>query len=456
MVQRDGLVDKLSVTADGTCLVGHAGSVLLAGVADRVGLTRALSAAMAPTRQRASAHDPGVVLRDLAVMLADGGDCLADLGASRDQPDLYGNVASDSTAFRVIDSIDEECLGRLRSAVAVGRSRAWKLGARRERQVARWHSRRERTVLDLDATLTTAYSQKDQAAGNFKGGYGHHPLLCYLDGTGEAPAGILRPGNAGSNTAADHKVVLDLALAQLDQEALDGEILVRADGAGATHELTEYCREAELLFSFGFDLSEPVREAIAAVPEALWINAIRVDGSERDHSQVVEITDRVDLSAWTARSRLIARRTQLKDGDQQSFADLDGYRLSVFLTDQPDQRIQRLDLTHRTHAHVEDHIRQGKDCGMRNLPFKSFEHNQAWLWLVQLAQDILAWTRQLVLADQARGWELKRLRYRLLHQSARISRHARRRMLRLSRDWPWAGQLAAAFERLQALPAPTG
>jgi hypothetical protein len=397
-----------------------------------------------------------VVLRDLAVMLADGGDCLADLGASRNQPDLYGNVASDSTAFRVIDSIDEECLGRLRSAVAVARSRAWKLGARPQRSIARWHSRPERTVLDLDATLTTAYSQKDQAAGNFKGGYGHHPLLCYLDGTGEAPAGILRPGNAGSNTAADHKVVLDLALAQLDQDALDGEILVRADGAGATHELTTYCREAGLLFSFGFDLSEPVREAIMTVPEALWIHAIRVDGSERDHSHVVEITDRVDLSAWAAGSRLIARRTMLKDGDQQSFADHDGYRLSVLLTDQPDEDISKLDLTHRGHAHVEDHIRQGKDCAMRNLPFKNFEHNQAWLWLVMLAQDILAWTRQLCLAGQARAWELKRLRYRLLHQSGRISRHARRRMLRLAQDWPWAGQLAAAFERLQALPAPIG
>jgi hypothetical protein len=456
MVQRDGLVDKLDVRADGTGLVGHAGSALIAGVADRVGLTRALSAAMAPTRQRASAHDPGVVLRDLAVMLADGGSCLADLGAQRDQPDLYGNVASDSTAFRVVDSIDEECLGRLRSAVAVARARAWKLGARPERQVARWHSRPERTVIDIDATLTTAYSQKDQAAGNFKGGYGHHPLLCYLDGTGEAPAGILRPGNAGSNTAADHKQVLDLALAQLDPQALDGEILVRADGAGATHELTAYCREAGLLFSFGFDLSEPVHEAIIAVPEAVWVDAIRVDGSERDHSQVVEITDRVDLSAWTAGSRLIARRTKLKDGDQQSFADHDGYRLSVFLTDQPDKSIPQLDLTHRAHAHVEDHIRQGKDCGMRNLPFKSFQHNQAWLWLVGLAQDILAWTRQLCLAGQARGWELKRLRYRLLHQSGRISRHARRRMLRLAKDWPWAGQLAAAFGRLKALPAPTG
>ena len=188
----------------------------------------------------------------------------------------------------------------------------------------------------------------------------------------------------------------------------------------------------------------------------MWINAIRVDGSERDHSHVVEITDRVDLSAWAARSRLIARRTKLKDGDQQSFADHDGYRLSVFLTDQPGEDVAKLDLTHRGHAHIEDHIRQGKDCGMRNLPFKNFEHNQVWLWLVMLAQDIVAWTRQLCLSDQARAWELKRLRYRLLHQSGRIARHARKTILRLARDWPWAGQLAAAFKRLQALPPPTG
>jgi hypothetical protein len=456
MVQREGLVDKLDVRADGTGQVGHAGSALLAGVADRVGLTRALSGAMAPTRERRSAHDPGVVVRDLVVMLADGGECLADLGAQRDQPDLFGNVASDSTAFRVIDSVDEECLARLRAAVALARARAWKLGARPERSRARWHDRSERTVIDIDATLTAAYSEKDEAHGNFKGGYGHHPLLCYLDGTGEAPAGILRPGNAGSNTASDHKAVLDLALEQLDPQALEGEILVRADGAGATHELTVYCREGNLRFSFGFDLTEPVRDAIVSMPEAAWVKAIRADGTEREHSWVCEITERVALSAWPEGSRLIARRTKLKEGDQQSFVDHDGYRLAVFLIDQQDDDIRQLDLTHRGHARVEDRIRQAKDCGLRNLPFRSFAHNQVWLWLVQLAQDLIAWTQQLCLADQARAWELKRLRYRLLHQSGRIARHARRTILRLSQDWPWAGQLAAAFERLQALPALTG
>ena len=293
MVTREGLIDKVAVTADGTGQVSHAGSALPAGVADRIGLTRALSLAMAPTRERRSAHDPGVVLRDLAVTLADGGDCLADLQAVRDQVDLFGNVASDATAFRVIDSIDSERLEALREAVAVARARAWRAGARPQRR-KRKHGA-ELTVIDIDATLTTAHSDKEQAKGNFKKGFGHHPLLSYLDETSEALSGILRPGNAGSNTAEDHRQVLDLALGQLDEKALAGEILVRGDGAGATHELTIYCRDARMRFSFGFDLDERVRQAILSMPESAWIKAVRRDGSERRDSQVCEITDHVNL-----------------------------------------------------------------------------------------------------------------------------------------------------------------
>jgi len=265
---------------------------------------------------------------------------------------------------------------------------------------------------------------------------------------------VLRAGSAGSNTAVDHTAVLDSALEQLDETALDSEILVRGDGAGATHELTQYCRDARMRFSVGFDLTEPVRLAIVARPETAWVKAIRADGSQREHSQVCEITDSVELSQWPPGSRLIARRTKLKPGDQQSFQDHDGYRFAVFLTDQPGPDIPRLDLDHRGHARVEDRIREAKDCGLSNLPFRSFAHNQVWLWLVMAAQDLIAWTKQLCLADHARAWELKRLRYRLLHQSGRIARHARRMILRLGRDWPWAGQLAAAFARLQALPHP--
>ena len=182
-----------------------------------------------------------------------------------------------------------------------------------------------------------------------------------------------------------------------------------------------------MLFSVGFDLDEPVREAIVADAEAAWVEAIRADGSERKHSQVCEITDSVDLSAWPEGSRLIARRTKLKEGDQQSFADHDGYRLAVFLTDQPDDDIPQLDLdSPRPCARRGPHP-PGQGLRAANLPFQSFAHNQVWLWLVMAAQDLIAWTAQLCLADAARCWELKRLRYRLLHQSGRIARHARRR-----------------------------
>ena len=123
-VTRRTCKEKVQVLADDTGVVSHAGSAMLVELADRLGLTKGLCEAMAPSRQRPSAHDPGHVVRDLAVMLADGGDCLSDLGALRDQVDLHGAVASDSTAWRVIDSIDAERLVAIRAARASARARA--------------------------------------------------------------------------------------------------------------------------------------------------------------------------------------------------------------------------------------------------------------------------------------------------------------------------------------------
>jgi hypothetical protein len=244
------------VTADGDGVVSHAGSALLVGLADKVGLTGALSDAMAPTRQRSSAHDRGVVLRALAVMLADGATSLSGLGAMRDQEALFGAVASDSTAYRVIDSIDQAGLERLREAVAGARSRAWELGAAPKR-----------VVLDFDATLIEAFSRKQGAKGTFKKGFGHHPLLCYLDGSREALSGVLRDGNAGSNTALDHMTVGDLALAQLPAAALAGEIVARVDGAGATHEFTQCCRDARIAFSVGAAVTQDVLTEVLIIDD---------------------------------------------------------------------------------------------------------------------------------------------------------------------------------------------
>ena len=176
------------------------------------------------------------MIRDLAVMLADGGECVSDLGAQREQEALFGSVASDSTAFRMVDRIASTpgLLDALRAAHASARARFWEL-----------HGAPERLTIDVDATLITAHSEKEKAAGNYKGGYGFHPLQAYLDETREGLGAVLRPGNAGSNTADDHVAVLDLALAQIPAESIEAvEIFVRADSAGATHGLVDYCREA--------------------------------------------------------------------------------------------------------------------------------------------------------------------------------------------------------------------
>src|SRR5919201_31506 len=226
---RDGRRFTVEVASDGEGLVSHAGAGLLAEAADRIGLTSALSGALAGIRQRRGKHDPGRVVRDLAVMVADGGDCLSDLRAVRDQQPLFGAVASDATAFRVIDEIagDPALLAALRDARAQARARAWEAGARPQR-----------LIINIDATLIGAHSDKDGAAGTFKGGFGFHPLLAYLDETREALAAVLRPGNPAANTASDHLRVLDLALEQLGQVDGTTPIVVRTDSAAATHEFT--------------------------------------------------------------------------------------------------------------------------------------------------------------------------------------------------------------------------
>src|SRR3954462_12021684 len=169
---REGRSFTVDVTSDGAGLVSHAGAALVAEVADRSGLTRELSGALAGLRERRGTHDPGRVIRDLAVMLADGGDCLSDPRAVRDQQPLFGPVASDTTAFRLIERIasDPQLLEALRGARARARARAWELGARPGR-----------IVIDVDATLIGAHTEKEGAAVNFKGGFGFHPLLAYLD-----------------------------------------------------------------------------------------------------------------------------------------------------------------------------------------------------------------------------------------------------------------------------------
>jgi len=435
------------VTADGDGIAGHAGAALLAELADRLGLTAALGWRAGQSKTRRHRHQAGRVLRDLAVLLADGGDCLSDLAVLRDQPDLFGSVASTATAWRVVEQVacDQLGLAGIRAARAHARGRAWTGGA---------HPDADLLVVDVDGTLLDAHSDKQGAAGTYKHGYGFYPLVAFLDrgdGTGEALSGILRPGNAGSNTAADHIELVDLALAQLPATARDQPIVVRADTGGATHAFTDHLRHQGVGFSISLPADERVRAAVLAMPTGAWQPAIDPDGQPRPGAEVAEL-QALDLAGWPQGTRAICRREDPHPGAQLSFTDADGHRFQVFLTDQPDPDITRLELRHRQRARIEDRIRAAKATGLRNLPFDLLRRNAVWLELVLMACDLCCWAQTLLLDGELRVAEPKTLRYRLLHVAARIVRHARRLLVRLQRTWPWAHQLATAFTRLRALP----
>jgi hypothetical protein len=480
-VQRTTTRPPVRVTTDGTGVVSHAGSRLLADVASVSGLDAAFGEVAGAGRQRRSVHDPGRVLADLAVLLADGGEAISDLAVLREQPELFGPVACTATAWRTLQAVaarGAQGLAGLYAARAAARERAWLARAELGRPVPpvraggrSWKG----LVIDIDATLVTAHSEKESAAATFKGGFGFHPLLAFLDNTNEALAGILRPGNAGANTATDHIEVTDLALAQIpDHERHGSPILIRADGAGATkawlaylHALRRPADEGgaglDVDYSVGFTMTEQVQAAILALPAYAWTPAVQVDGDVREGAAVAELTDvlerhGLDLAAngWPPGIRVIVRRERPHPGAQLTFSDIHGYRFQTFATNTGVGQLAALEARHRAHARVEDRIRNGKDSGYGRFPSRHFAINAVWLQLALTAADLLAWTQSVLLNDgsELAAAEPKKLRYRLLHVAARITRGQRQTYLRLQASWPWARDLAAAFARLARLPAP--
>lgn len=444
MVNRRRRRPALKVTGDGTGVVNHAGARLLADLADAVGLSRALSVAMAPTKQRRRGHDRGDVLVDLAVAIADGAETISDLAVLRDQPDLFGPVASHPTVWRTLAAVDDAALQRIKTARAEARARAWAAGADSGFY-----------VIDIDATLVGAHSEKEQAAPTWKRGFGFHPLLAYLDATGEALAGVLRPGNAGSGTAVDHVTVLTDALGQLPIDPATAEVTARADSAGWSHGFVEACRERNVRFVIGHQLSVDVASVLVDVPEGAWQPAISADGAEwRDHAEVVEITDLVSdgFDGWPAGCRMIARREEPHPGAQLTFTDIDGHRFQVFVTDHSDTDIAYLEALYRGRGRAERQICDSKATGLMNLPSHAFAINHAWLQLVLCAHDLLAWCRLLTLDGDLASAEPKRLRYCLFHTAARVATTGRSRTCRLAATWPWTDDLVQAFARVRHLP----
>jgi hypothetical protein len=445
---------KIVVSADGTGIVSQAGAVLLTGTLRATGLDAGLTAALGRWRPGRAVHDPGKIIADLAVTLALGGDCLADIAMLRAEPSLFGPVASDPVVSRLVTSLATEApraLKAIRGARAAARERAWALAG----DAAPGADGKLITV-DIDATIVTSCSEKDQATPTWKKTFGFHPLTVFADhgpeGSGEPLTFLLRPGNAGSNTASEHIDATQLALAQLPRR-LRRQVLIRADSGGGTQDFLKWLAKPgrRLAYSVGFPITEDIQDAILAIPAEAWTPAYDADRQVRPGAWAAEITGMLNLSAWPKGMRVIVRKERPHPGAQLRFTDIDGHRFTCLATSTKGGQLADLELRHRRRARCEDRIRCAKDTGLRNLPLHGYAQNKIWCEIVALACELLAWTQMLALTGAARRWEPKRLRLRIFSAAGRIVRGGRRLRLRLAARWPWAREITTGIARLQAL-----
>jgi Transposase DDE domain group 1 len=453
-VQNTARRPKITVSADGKGLVSQAGALLLAEAARVTGLGDALTAGLARWRAPRAVHDPGKILTDLVMTLALGGDCLADIAVLRSQTELAGPVASDPVVSRLVTALAADApraLRAIRTARAAARERAWALAGDRAPG-----GDGSLIPVDIDATIVIAHSEKEKTAPTWKKTFGFHPLAAFADhgagAAGEALTVLLRPGNAGSNTASEHIEVTRLALAQLPRRARR-RVLIRTDSGGGTHGFLAWLTRPSrrLHYSVGMTISEDMHQAILTLPGRVWEAAYDAGGEVRPGAWVAELTGLLDLSSWPEGMRVIVRKERPHPGAQLRFTDIDGHRVTCFATDAKRGQLADLELRHRRRARCEDRIRCAKDTGLRNLPLHGFDQNQIWCELVAMACELLAWMAMLALDGPARAWEPKRLRLRLFTAAGRIVRGGRRLRLRLAATWPWATQITTAITRLQNL-----
>ena len=467
---------NLSVAADAEGLVGHAGAVLLRKLADQCGLTPALGAALG-RKGKFPLIDRGMALVSMAVAIALGARSMSDIAVLAHQEPVFGAAPSDTTMRRTLELADARTLDKIARARAAVRGHVWQLACARPtgfpwlavagKLLAGW------LVIDLDATLITAYSDKEGAAPTWKKGYAH-PLGAWCANTAESLAMLLRPGNAGSNTFADHLAVLTAALRQIPAR-MRSRLLVRVDGAGASHELISHLlslasRRRAVLFTCGWAITETDEQAIGLLPSGAWQAAVDQDGVVQRDKHVAEITHLLGRAAgWPAGLRWIVRRTKPSRRQARNLTAYEkatGWRYSIICTNIPaaggiggvpgSHHAQFIDVLHREHAVVEDGVRTAKSMGLRNLPSKTWVVNCGWVLAANIAADLAAWIRLLGLydCDDLKDAEPDTLRYRLLSLPARLARHARTRVLKISRTWPWKDAFLACWHRLCALPAP--
>ena len=451
-VHRSRSVRRAKVIPDGKNLVSHAGAALLTELADRSGLTEAMSGAMEDCGISWHTHDPGVVLTHLAVAIADGADCLADIAALKEQEGLFGPVASVATAWRAVHATAVFELRAIPLALATARARVWAA----EPPVGPM-------IWDFDSTLVNVSSEKEDAAATYKRGFGFNPLAVWCDNTNEPLGAMLRPGNAAPGNTDDHLELLEQVVRVVPPEyALGHEedddlalvvhpILVRADSAGASHRFVQSLSSANFDYSIGFPISGSVRNALLLAQEEDWVRATELGGGIREGAEVIELTEVCELKGWPEGMRVICRRERPHPGAQLSLFDTcAGWRHTCFITNTGGDDIAALELRHRGHARVEDRVRCWKACGLANLPFDGFCANEAWVAVSVIAGALLAWSQMMCFDSALAKAEPKTMRYRVLHVAAVLVHRGRELIMRLDQTWPWASELATAFARLRA------
>ena len=451
---------RVKVSAGGRGVVSHAGVGMLRELARDTGLVEGVTTALADTYAGPWVHAPGQVFADMAVAIADGADCVSHVEVFGDRHQVCGPVASMPTTWRVLDKIDDEHLPGVLAARAAARERAWAAGAAPDLSGL--------LDIDFDATVTISHSEdKENAAKTWKRTFGFHPLLAFLDrpevSGGEALAGLLRPGNAGSNTAADHITVLERALASLPAHARPRpgdpdsvRVVARSDSAGATHAFAQACRDRGVWFSFGFPVDTRIQAVVDQIPDQAWESAIDRDGGIRDGAWVADITGMLELSTWPEGTTVIVRAERPHPGAQLTFTDADGHRITAFITDIGDRvlpgQTAGLELHHRQHARVEDRIRQAKATGLRNLPCRGFAENTAWLETLLAATDLVCWAKILGFTDTPvlAHAEIATFRNLVLHVGARITRGARQVRVRIDETCTYVHAIAQGWLKIRA------
>lgn len=460
--------------------------MLLASTADAVGVADAIDAGLAEWQNPNLLHTTGNTMTSLALALALGGDDAndVDLLGPLVATGLVDQVPSDSTVHRrhkeLADHDDEDDRAGTTAVLAgmkTARQAAWAAcGAQNPAAAA---SADAPLVLDLDATEILSHSDKEKAAPTWKKHYGFHPLAAIIDHgdglTGEPAAVLLRPGNAGSNTAADHITVLDQAVSALPEHAdgheWDTRLQVRTDAAGGSQSFLNHLNDQGLAYSIGFPVTWQIGEIASTLGDPVKQGIIRPDGTVTDPGDgyVADITSRMrswageplgtDLDNYPDDTRIIIRVEHPASGAQLRITDVDGRRVQAFVTNRPGHA-NRLDVLHRGRGRCEQRIRDLKDCGLGKLPHESFRMNQTWCHVAVLAMSLVTWAGLVTAAgstaaQQRRSrwwvWEPKTLRARMLSIAAIVVRHARRVSLRFDQAAPHRQLLEHGLARIRRI-----